>query len=217
MSKTEENHIEITPSAVDKIAELIAERKHGPMAVRVILHGRLPGGGFKSEFQLVAIEDKQEEDIMQDMGVFPVFLDPATAESIKGAKVDFDENKYSAGFHILYPEQIADNPQAVRKDWEDPIAIAVQAAIDKEVNPVLANHGGWVSLLDVKADSAFIEMGGGCQGCGLSEATLKQGIQKIIQTNVPEILKVLDVTDHAEGKNPYYSGDWQGGESAMGG
>ena len=216
MKKPDENHIEITPSAVDKIAELIAGRKRGPLAVRVVLHGRMPGGGFQSEFKLVPFEDQQEDDVMQDMGVFPVYLDPATAESIKGAKVDFDENRYSAGFHIIYPEQIAGNPKAIRKEWTDPTAIAVQQAIDSDINPSLAGHGGWVALLDVQDDSAFIEMGGGCQGCGLSEATLKQGIEQIILKKVPEIQKVLDVTDHAEGKNPYYSGDWQGGESALG-
>ena len=217
MKNQEENFIDISKSAVDKIAELMEGRNRGPMAIRVVLHGRIPGGGYQSEFKLVALDDKQDDDITQDTGTFPVYLDPASAESIKGAKVDFDENRYSAGFHIEYPEQIYEHSGPERKNWEDPTAIAVQDAIDKEVNPSLAGHGGWVALLDVKEESAYIEMGGGCQGCGLSEATLKQGIEQIIQRKVPEIQKVLDVTDHAEGKNPYYSGEWQGGESALGG
>ncbi len=214
MTEKNKNLIEITTPAIEKIAELMESRKRGAMAIRVVLHGRIPGGGYQSEFKLIALEEKQEEDIVQDMGVFPVYLDPNTAESIQGAKVDYDENRYSAGFHIEYPEQIADEP--VRKEWDDPISTAVQEAIDNEVNPSLAGHGGWVALLEVKDDSAYIEMGGGCQGCGLSEATLKQGIEKIIQHKVPEIQNILDVTDHAEGTNPYYIGEWQGAESALG-
>lgn len=216
MATDNQNIIEISPAAVEKIAALIADRERGSLAVRVLLHGRMPGGGYQSEFKLVELSDQTEDDLVQDTGAFLVFLSALTAESIRGAKVDFDTNRYSAGFHIEYPEQIADNPAAIaRKDWTDPVALAVQDAIDHEINPGLAGHGGWVVLLDVNEPLAYIEMGGGCQGCGLSEATLKDGIEKIIRKWAPEIKQVLDVTDHAEGKNPYYTGAWQDGQSAL--
>jgi Fe/S biogenesis protein NfuA len=209
--------IELTPAAVDKIAGLIASRKKGPLAVRVVLRGRLPGGGFQSEFKFVDPDDKAGDDLVQDAGPFTLLLDPDTADSIRGALVDFDEKRYTSGFHIVYPDQIGAYPEAVRREFDDPVAQAAQKAINEQVNPAVAGHGGWVALLEVKDETAYIEMGGGCQGCGLSFMTLKEGIERIIFDTVPQIKEVLDVTEHAEGKNPYYSGEWGDAESPLSG
>ena len=69
---------------------------------------------------------------------------------------------------------------------------------------MVASHGGVVSLLEVKDSSAYLEFGGGCQGCGMIDVTLKQGVEVMIKEQVPEIEAIYDVTDHAEGTNPYY-------------
>jgi Fe-S cluster biogenesis protein NfuA len=82
---------------------------------------------------------------------------------------------------------------------------AVQKVIDERVNPGVAAHGGHIALVDVLGDTVYVRMEGGCQGCGMAAATLKQGISKDIQEVVPSIRKVLDVTDHDGGKNPFYS------------
>lgn len=211
--------IEISPSAVAKISDLIESRGRGDLAVRVILRGRLPGGGYQSEFKFVNPDEYTDTDIVQDTGSFKMFFDGGCANSISGAKVDFDENKYSSGFKIEYPEE--DIPsRAAPKEWHTPAAIAVQKVIDEEINPGVAAHAGWVDLLDVKEDTAYVEMGGGCQGCGLSEVTLQQGIERSIIDSVPEIKVVIDTTNHADGNNPYYSpakgGDWaDDGESPL--
>lgn len=197
--------IEITQPAVDKIAELIASRERGPQAVRVLLRGRLPGGGFQSEFKFISLDDRDEDDFIQDTGPFPLYFDSATAESLRGARVDFDEMKYAAGFNIHYPDQIADYPEAIHKEWDDPVAQAVQTVIERQINPAVAGHGGWVQLLDVRDETAYIEMGGGCQGCAISHMTLKQGIERMIMDAVPQITRVVDTTDHDEGQNPYYA------------
>lgn len=198
--------LEISPSAVSKIKELIDSRNKGEMSVRVILRGRLPGGGFQSEFKFVAPEDLGPNDLIQDVGAFRMLFDKSCAISIQGAKVDFDERKYSTGFHIEYPQQVARDPAAWRrKDWTDPVAIAVQRVIDEQINPGIAAHGGWTVLEDVRGDTAIVEMGGGCQGCGLSEVTLRQGIEKLIKHHVPEIKNVIDQTEHEAGTSPYYS------------
>lgn len=213
--------IEISPAAVSKIKELIDSRGKGEMAVRVILRGRLPGGGFQSEFKFVPPDSVTPLDVVQQTGEFLMFFDENSAMSIEGAKVDFDERKYSTGFHIEYPEQVADNPAAWRrKDWVDPIAIAVQAVIDEQINPGIAAHGGWAVLENVDGDTAIIEMGGGCQGCGLSEVTLRQGIEKLIKHHVPEIKHVVDQTEHAAGTKPYYApskGEASNGDSPLSG
>jgi Fe/S biogenesis protein NfuA len=102
-----------------------------------------------------------------------------------------------------------------RKDWgNDPVANQVQLVVDNMINPGVAAHGGWVVLLDVKDNTAFIEMGGGCRGCAISQMTLKDGIEKMITQEVPQIVRVLDTTDHSEGENPYYTEDpTNGGQS----
>ena len=80
----------------------------------------------------------------------------------------------------------------------------VQEVFDEQINPAIAMHGGWVELIDVKRNEVFIRMGGGCQGCGMADVTLKQGIEQSIRAAVPEVGAILDTTDHAAGRNPYY-------------
>jgi Fe-S cluster biogenesis protein NfuA len=81
----------------------------------------------------------------------------------------------------------------------------VQQVLDEMINPGVASHGGFVELLDVQDDSVFIRMGGGCQGCGAADMTLKMGIERLIRENVPQVREILDATDHASGRNPYYA------------
>ena len=61
-----------------------------------------------------------------------------------------------------------------------------------------------MQLLDVQGSRAYIEMGGGCQGCGMASVTLKQGVEVAVKEQIPEIEELVDVTDHASGDNPYY-------------
>ncbi|MBN2045233.1 MAG: NifU family protein [Anaerolineales bacterium] len=214
MSDTQEAKLmELTQPAIDKIAELIATRGKGPMAVRVIVHLGGAGGG-QSEFKFVDLGSKTEGDTVLEMGPFPMYLDMQAAVALKGAKVDFDEQKYAHGFHIEYENPLESYLSSRRKDWgDDPVANKVQQVVDEQINPGVAGHGGWVLLLDVKGDTAYIEMGGGCRGCAISQMTLKDGIERIITEEVPEITQVLDTTDHASGENPYYSEDPTGAQT----
>ncbi len=203
----------LTQSAIDKIAELMAGRGKGPMAVRVIVHLGGAGGG-QSEFKFVGMDAKEEGDTVLEMGPFPMFLDEQAAVALKGAEVDFDEQKYTTGFHIEYENPLESYLATKRKDWgDDPIANKVQQVVDDQINPGVAGHGGWVLLLDVKGDTAYVEMGGGCRGCAISQMTLKDGIERIITEEVPEIKRVLDTTDHASGENPYYTEDPTGAQT----
>ena len=203
MTDKQANILEVSQAAVDKIAEMIASRGEGPVAVRVAVH--MQAGGGQSEFAFVPLEDQKEDDSVLDTGPFKMFLDPMAAENLVGAKVDYDETKFSTGFHIEYVNPLAGYLESRRKDWgDDPIATQVQQVVDEQINPGVASHGGWVVLLDVQGDTAYIEMGGGCQGCAVSQMTLKDGIEKMITEKVPEIKQVLDQTDHTGGENPYY-------------
>ena len=81
----------------------------------------------------------------------------------------------------------------------------VEKILEDQINPAVASHGGVISLLEVKDSTVYIKMGGGCQGCASSTATLKQGVERSFREAVPELDEILDVTDHASGSNPYYA------------
>jgi Fe/S biogenesis protein NfuA len=81
----------------------------------------------------------------------------------------------------------------------------VQELIDTMINPAIAGHGGYVDLIDVQDNRVYLQMGGGCQGCGAADITLKSGIERLIKDELPEVVEVLDTTDHASGTNPYYA------------
>ncbi len=93
-------------------------------------------------------------------------------------------------------------------DVKDRIAhkegITDKAVLDERINPSVSGHGGRVSLIDLRDKTVFLQLEGGCQGCGMADVTLKQGIEVMIKESVPEIEAIYDVTDHANGKNPYY-------------
>jgi Fe/S biogenesis protein NfuA len=89
----------------------------------------------------------------------------------------------------------------------DELMTKVQALIDSTINPAVAGHGGFVQLVEVKDNKVYLQMGGGCQGCGAADVTLKAGIERLIKEELPEIEEVLDSTDHASGTNPYYTPD----------
>jgi Fe/S biogenesis protein NfuA len=80
----------------------------------------------------------------------------------------------------------------------------VTAVLDREVNPSIASHGGHAELAGIEGATAYLRLGGGCQGCGMATVTLSQGIEVAITQAVSEIDRVVDVTDHASGTNPYF-------------
>jgi len=87
---------------------------------------------------------------------------------------------------------------------QTPEGIAVKEVLDTAINPTVASHGGHIALVDVLDDTVYIRLEGGCQGCGMADVTLKQGVEVQIMQAVPQIRQVLDVTDHNSGANPYY-------------
>ena len=96
---------------------------------------------------------------------------------------------------------------AVKTDLlpDEEIRQKVQEVLNTEVNPAVASHGGVIELIDVKNNTVYIRMGGGCQGCGMASVTLRQGVETMLREKVPSLGEILDTTDHAAGRNPYYS------------
>ncbi|CBE67482.1 conserved protein of unknown function [Candidatus Methylomirabilis oxygeniifera] len=193
----------ITESAKKKILELMEAEGQPGIGVRVVVTGGGPGS-FRYGLGFMAEKDKGADDTVIDADGFKVYVDAESAPKLQGATVDFIEGVNQSGFKI-------DNPNS---GWTDPVAAAVQRVIDARINPGVAAHGGYVTLLDVKDGIAYITFGGGCHGCGMADVTLKQGVAVEIQKAVPEIHQVLDTTDHAGGTNPYYQAP-KGGDSPL--
>ena len=191
----------LTETAREKVLGLMEAEEQKGLALRVAVSGRGPGG-FRYELQFVGEDERGAEDNVIDVGGFQVVVDAESAPNLKGATIDYVDGTYQSGFKI-------DNPNPL---WTDPKAQAVQDVLDNQINPGVAAHGGHVSLLDVKDDIVYVALGGGCQGCGMVDVTLKHGIETMIKETVPEIRQVIDTTDHAAGQNPYFQPS-KGGQS----
>jgi Fe/S biogenesis protein NfuA len=188
--------ITISDEAKSRINEYVSQMD-GCVGIRIVAR-KMGGHHFAYDINLMTDGDVKDTDQVTDVDSFKAFLDPDSAANLEGASIDWVSDTTGAGFKI-------DNPQAV-VSWDDPVAQKVQAVLDSKVAPSLASHGGWVELTRVEGDAAYIQFGGGCQGCGMSQVTLKEGIETAILADVPEIKRVLDGTDHDAGQNPYYQG-----------
>jgi Fe/S biogenesis protein NfuA len=185
--------ITFTDGARGKVLELLASEGRQGAGLRFSIIGRM-GGVFQYRLAFIKPEEREPGDDVADAGGFQVVVDARSAPYLAGTSVDYVETPSQSGFKI-------DNPNPL---WTEPLALAVQRLIDEEINPALASHGGFVHLLDLKEGVAYVELGGGCQGCGMAHVTLKRGIEARICEALPEVTGVVDTTDHAGGANPYF-------------
>jgi Fe/S biogenesis protein NfuA len=88
---------------------------------------------------------------------------------------------------------------------DDSLYERVALLFETQVNPMVARHGGAVELIDVQDGVVMLRMGGGCQGCGMADVTLRQGIEAMLRQDAPEVKGLVDVTDHSSGSNPYFA------------
>jgi Fe/S biogenesis protein NfuA len=184
-----EEPLTITDAARDRIAQVMEAKGLAGQSLRVSLQGRGPTG-WQYGMSFEGPDGRHEDDRVMDAGPFTVLIDPETLKRVQGARIDFA----GGGFQI-------DNPNPA---WDDPRAQRIQELLDTQINPAVARHGGYVQLMDVQGDTAYVLLGGGCQGCGMVDVTLKQGIEVLIKEALPDIERVIDTTDHAGGTNPYY-------------
>jgi Fe/S biogenesis protein NfuA len=114
--------------------------------------------------------------------------------------VDWVETLQGSGFKVENP-----NIKPIGATTpEGPLADRVKHVIEYQINPSIAGHGGAVTLVDVRDSVVYLEMQGGCQGCGMAAVTLAQGIRRILMESLSEIRDIVDVTNHDAGSNPYY-------------
>ncbi len=186
--------ITITERAREGLSNILNEKRGNQIVgLRLQVTGGVPGA-YQSNFRLVKQGEAQPDDIVLDEGDFKVFLDPNSAAKLKGAKIDIVPTFRGPSFKIDYPAP----------EWDDPLAQQVQELITNRVNPGVAVHGGNVRLVGVEDGVVYLEFGGGCQGCGLTNVTLRQGIEVMLKNEIPAIRGVVDKTDHSRGTNPFY-------------
>jgi len=188
--------ITVTSAARKKFLEVLEAENRPGQGLRIIVRN---GGTAQPEFGLnfVAPDDVREDDVVHEIEGIRIHTDPASAKFLEGATVDFIDTIAESGFKI-------DAPNAGIPKPTGPVAEAVQKVLEEKINPAIASHGGFISLVAIEDDTAYLRFGGGCVGCGMVNVTLKQGVEKILLEEVPEIRRVTDTTDHASGTNPYY-------------
>jgi Fe/S biogenesis protein NfuA len=186
--------ITVDDTARAKIAAMLADEQKHNSALRIRVTGR-GSSGYQHALSLVEPGHEKPDDLEIKTGELRILVDPKTAGCIEGARIEFVDDLYGGGFKVNNPNQPV---------WASALEQQVQALIDSQVNPSLAAHGGQLELLEVRDGKAFVHFGGGCQGCGMANVTLKQGVDKVIRDAIPEITQVIDTTDHAQGENPYY-------------
>ena len=159
---------------------------------------------FTYEMYFQPLSEVNETDTIVEVdGDLRVVVPASSVEKLRGATLDLASD--GSGMMLSNPNE-PKKPEPVKPSGtlDGPIAARVLEVIEREVNPSIASHGGFATLVSVDGDTVFLTMGGGCQGCAMSKATLRQGIEVAIKQAVPEIMNVVDVTDHAAGENAYY-------------
>jgi Fe/S biogenesis protein NfuA len=180
--------------ATHKLDEMRAEGRFDGSALRISVDEE--GAAFHYQIEVVDLGTDTDGDQLLDCNGVGVLVDPVSVERLRGATLQYMDRLEGAGFRFENP-----NKPAL---LGNPLAAQVQEILDQEINPGVAAHGGRVSLVAVEDTRVFVRFGGGCQGCGQADLTLKEGVVATIQRQIPEITEVLDATDHEAGDNPYY-------------
>jgi Fe/S biogenesis protein NfuA len=186
--------INLAAEAVAKLREVAASQQKPIAGLRLQIIGR-QGGEFQHVLSLVEEGAENASDITVEAEGLKVFVERTNARYLDGLSVNY---RYK-GPSVSGLEYANPNPL-----WFGEQEMEIQILFDTEINPAIAAHGGYVNLLGVEGDTAYVQLGGGCQGCGMADVTLKQGIEAAILESVEGIARVIDETDHEAGENPYY-------------
>jgi Fe/S biogenesis protein NfuA len=161
----------------------------------------ITGFQFSYDLAFVPVADRTESQHLERHGDLAVIVPEADIGKLQGAALELTPQ----GLSMNNPNTPAPPPMAAPKgDLTGPLAERVQQVLSEQVNPAIASHGGAAELVSVDSDTAYLRLMGGCQGCGMAQVTLKQGIERILLDSIPELTAVVDVTDHASGENPYF-------------
>jgi Fe/S biogenesis protein NfuA len=216
----------ITASALERVRGFRAAASEPSDRVLSVRVTGAADGEYVCALSLEPQAKVSASDTLQDEGDLTIVVANDSADKLRGATVDWSEDPLHSGFVVLNPNKPPPPPLALPtlpmspgagpavppptpptmpgSGLDTDIARRVTAVLDRDVNPSIASHGGHAELAGIEGATAYLRLGGGCQGCGMATVTLSQGIEVAITQAVSEIDRVVDVTDHASGTNPYF-------------
>jgi Fe/S biogenesis protein NfuA len=203
--------VTLTPEAKEVVREAIAQEPDpGSLALWLEVRG-VQDGNFVYDLYFQALSDAADDDAIARDDV--VVVVPSTSvDRLTGARLEWSDEG-DGGLVLVNPnrptpaEASPGVPEEVLGAGIDgALALRVRDVLDKIINPSIASHGGRADLvaLDDADGVAYLRLSGGCQGCAMSRMTLTQGIEVALHDEVPEVVRIVDVTDHSGGENPYY-------------
>jgi Fe/S biogenesis protein NfuA len=196
----------ITDAALEKLLEIRSTEPDAEDLAFVLAVSGAKGDDFTYTMHMTSLERLAEDDVLEQHGDLPVAMPQASIANLTGASLEMSKNLLNPGLTINNPNSPSpaiqtDGPPP---DLAGPVAEQVEHVIQTQINPAIASHGGVIELVAVEDGVAYVRLGGACQGCGMANVTLSQGIESSITSLVPEVRQVIDVTDHNAGDNPYY-------------
>lgn len=191
--------IHLTEAAQTYLADLLAKQDTEGVGIRVFI--TQPGTPY-AETCIAYCKPGEEkpEDTVIALERFRVWVDATSEQFLEEAVVDYATDSMGGQLTIKAP-----NAKVPMVNDDSPLNERINYLLQTEINPALASHGGEITLIDVVEDGiAVLQFGGGCQGCGMADVTLKEGVEKTLISRIPEINGVRDVTDHSITDNAYY-------------
>jgi Fe/S biogenesis protein NfuA len=205
--------VALTPEAYKVVTEAI-EQEPEPASLGLWLEVRgVQAGSFIYDLYFQGTSDADEGDARVVQEELEIVVPAGSVDRLRGARLEWSDD--NGGGLVLVnpnspaPEEVAPNVPAevLAKGITSPLALRVVAVLEQSVNPAIASHGGRADLVALNDEdgTAYLRLSGGCQGCAMSQMTLRQGIETTLREEVPELTKILDVTDHGGGENPFYT------------
>jgi Fe/S biogenesis protein NfuA len=191
--------VSITEPAQEYLAELLKKQEVDGIAVRIFI---LDAGTPRAEtcISFCRPGEEKEDDEIQEYESFKAFIDTLSITFLEDAVVDFQKDSMGGQLTIKAP-----NSRMPKINEDSPLEDRVNYVLYNEINPGLAAHGGMVTLEEIHNGTiAVLRFGGGCQGCGMVDVTLKDGVEKTLLSQIPQLSEVRDVTDHTVTENAYY-------------
>lgn len=194
-----EKIIEITQGAKDYLVDLLAKQEAEGIGVRVFVQ---QPGTPQAETCLAYCRPDEEQDgdiTLNDMP-FPVYIEEKSIPFLEEGVIDYSEDQMGGQLTIKAP-----NSKLPKVNENSTLEEKINYVLWTEVNPMLASHGGEVSLIELVDESvAVLQFGGGCQGCSAVDMTLKDGVEKTLLEHIPELTGVRDITDHSDKSQAFY-------------
>jgi Fe/S biogenesis protein NfuA len=197
-----------TDAAVAMVSELRAsEDDQDSLALWIEVTGS-NGNAYTYDMYFQPIADAQPGDWSDEQDDLKIVIPAESIPKMQGAVLDVNSDGGETGMVIVNPNQppTMESPAMAGPpaDLSGDVAQRILQVLEAQINPSIAAHGGRADLVAVEVDAAYLRLSGGCAGCGMAAVTLSQGIEVALRDSVPEITRVIDVTDHASGTNPYY-------------